>query len=703
VSKSKKNIQEKPSKTAKKTDFLRNLRLHLIIIGVLAVVLYANTLGCDYTWDDAIVITSNDFTKSADFGSIFTKDTFHGFFKQKKNLVAGGRYRPLTLAMFAVEYQITDKPFLGHLMNIFWYALTGIVLYLVLLKLMNPERRNDLKLWFIPLVASLLYVAHPIHTEAVSNIKGRDEIITLFGGLAALYFALRAYHEENNLWMLLSGVVFFLGLLAKENAITFLLVVPFAFYFFTKANFTQITKYTLPLVIAAGAFLAIRFSVLGVDFGATSSDLMNNPFMKVENGLWVDFTLAERLATIMFTLGKYIQLLIVPFTLTHDYYPRQIGIMSFGDWRVILSLLAYVGMSVYALIRLPKRDIVAFGIVFFLTTLSIVSNVVFPIGTNMSERFMFMPSVGFAIVAAALLWRLARFLQKKEITSIADLKGVMAIISVVLILFSVKTIHRNLAWKNNFTLFSTDIKTSNNSAKLLNAMGGELTTRSFLPENKNKKDAMLAEAIGYLKKAVEIHPTYANAYLLLGNAHNYSRQYEPAIQYYKKSEQYKPNYKEAMHNTAITYREAAVSFLEEKKQTEKIPGYLQQALSGFERTQKLYPDYPGLNENIGVVHRTLGRYYGEIRNNPNEALVHLNRALKYMPKDPETLRLVSLCYGISKQTDKMISTLEQLIEQQPNRGILYLNLSTAYAEKGDLQKAEQLRQKAYQLQPNLRQ
>ena len=763
----KKNTQSNPTpkataqKTANKSGFLRNSRLHLAILAALAAVLYANTLGCDYTWDDAIVITDNDFTKSADFGNIFTKDTFHGFFKQKKNLVAGGRYRPLTLAMFAVEYQITESPFLGHLMNIFWYALIGIVLYLVLLKLINPERRDDLKLWFIPLIASLLFVAHPIHTEAVSNIKGRDEIITLLGALAALYFALRAYYEENNLWMLLSGLVFFLGLLAKENAITFLAVVPLAFYFFTKADFLQIAKYTLPLVVAAVVFLMIRFSILGADFGTTSTDLMNNPFMKVENGLWVDFTLAERFATIMFTLGKYLQLLVVPFTLTHDYYPRQVGIMSFADWRVILSLLVYVGMGVYALIRMPKRDVVAFGILFFLITLSIVSNIVFPIGTNMSERFMFMPSVGFALVMAALLWRLADFLNKKEIVliayylnilivivggisilllfltiairkimfiplvgpvltliillwdlvkflrkkeneSIIGLKSITGLLGVILFLFSVKTIHRNLAWKDNFTLFSTDIKTSNNSAKLLNAMGGELTVRALSPENANQKNAMLTEAIGYLKKAVEIHPTYANAYLLLGNAHNYSQQYESAIEYYKKSEQYKSNYKEAMNNMAITYRAAAISFLEEKKEVNKIEPYLKQALSGFERTQNLYPDYPGMSENIGLVHRTLGRYHGEVRQDPNEALIHLERAQKYTPNDTETLRLMSLCYGLSKQTDKMIVTLEQLIQKQPDRGILYLNLATAYAEKGDLQKAEQLRQKAYQLQPNLR-
>jgi len=70
-------------------------------------------------------------------------------------------------------------------------------------------------------------------------------------------------------------------------------------------------------------------------------------------------------------------------------------------------------------------------------------------------------------------------------------------------------------------------------------MGGELSKRAILPEYSNQKNAMLNEAIGYLKKAVEIHPTYANAYLLLGNTHNYTQQYDAAIQYYKKAEQYK--------------------------------------------------------------------------------------------------------------------------------------------------------------------
>ena len=57
---------------------------------------------------------------------------------------------------------------------------------------------------------------------------------------------------------------------------------------------------------------------------------MNNPFLKIEGNQWVPFSGAEKMATIFYTLGYYIKLLLVPHPLTHDYYPRHIDIMNWG-------------------------------------------------------------------------------------------------------------------------------------------------------------------------------------------------------------------------------------------------------------------------------------------------------------------------------------------------------------------------------------
>ncbi len=697
-----KPVSTQPRKA--ENSFWNNKKLHLVTLGALAAVLYLYTLNCDYTWDDSIVIIENEFTKSANLGGIFGNDTFRGFFGEDKKLVAGGRYRPLTLAMFAIEYQISKAPFIGHFFNILWYALTGIVLYLLLLKMLNPtERPEKLEAWFIAFAASLLYVAHPIHTEAVSNIKGRDEIITLLGSIAALYFALRAYHEQKSQWSIVAGILFFLGLLAKENAITFLAIVPLTFYFFTKAKVGDIVKQTLPFIAAAVLFMIIRTAVIGFDMGSGSDpDLMNNPFRKLVGGTWVDFTHGERMATIMFTLGKYLQLLFAPYNLTHDYYPRQIDIMTFANWKVLLSLAAYIGMGVYALMRLKKRDIISFGILFFIITLSIVSNIVFPIGTNMSERFMFMPSVGWAIVVAALLWRLAQYLNKQQIITTDKLKASIAVLGVIALLFSVKTIHRNFAWKDNFTLFSTDIKTSTNSAKLLNAMGGELSNRAIQPEYAAQKNEMLVQAKDYLTRALKIHPTYANAYLIRGNVNNYLRQYDAAVQDYNYAIGYKPGYVEARNNLAITHRDAAAYILEQKGDVTKVPRHLEKSIEGFLNLQKEKPDFPKLEENIGQVYRYMGRYHGEINLDAPRAIGSLLKAKKYLKDDDETLRLLALAYGVEGRHDKTIETLNQLLKKNPGSGLLHLNLSTAHALSGNAQKAAEYRQKAYQLDPNLR-
>ncbi|HHS95296.1 MAG TPA: tetratricopeptide repeat protein, partial [Phaeodactylibacter sp.] len=432
------------------------LKWLLLLFGFL---LYANTLPFDYTQDDAIVIYDNMYTRQGikGFEGLLKYDTFKGFFKVegKDKLVSGGRYRPFTPLMFAIEWQLfktpkkdeqgnilkdengntiyVGSPWIGHLINALLYGLTGLLLYLLLLQVLRPRYGDDFA-YFVAFLSAAIFLAHPIHTEAVANIKGRDEIMTLLGSLAAWYYTWRAYTEKKSLYLLAAALLFFIALLSKENAITFLAVIPLALYFFSKAKIGDIIRHTFPLLAVAILFLIIRASVLGWSIGPPSMELMNNPFLKLVDNHWVPFSGAEKMATILFTLGYYIKLLVFPHPLTHDYYPRHIDIMHFGDWQVILSLLLYIGLGIYALYAWRKKDIIAFGVLYFFITISIISNIVFPVGTNMSERFMFMPSVGFSLMMAVLAWRWA---SKKQF---ASMKIVLAVLAVYLLLLSAKTI-----------------------------------------------------------------------------------------------------------------------------------------------------------------------------------------------------------------------------------------------------------------------
>ena len=643
-----------PKEGASSPSFLSNTKWHKWLIFAFACLLYTNTLTHDYTQDDAIVIYDNMFTTKGFSGipGILKYDTFYGFFKVegKEKLVAGGRYRPLTLVMFAAEHAaFGPNPFIGHLGNILLYGLLGVVLYLLLLKLFQ-SRADVPTAPLIALLATLLFVAHPVHTEVVANIKGRDEIMSLLGSLAALLFSIKAVQENKNWLNILAGIIFFLALMAKENAITFLAIVPLTYWFFTKADLGKIAIQTAPFLIAAALFLLIRGQVLDGNFGGeVSMELMNNPFLKIENGRWIQLGFGEKMATIMFTLGKYIQLLIFPHPLTHDYYPRHIDLMTWGNWQVILSSLIYVGLGVLGLLGLLKKRIWSYGILYFLITLSIVSNIIFPIGTNMSERFLFMPSVGFCVVIAWLLVQLIT--SSKEGKALGTkMNVVMMIGGVILLLFGTKTILRNVVWKDNFTLFTTDVQVSKNSAKLRNSAGGDLSAEAIkegVPEA--KRTAMLQEAVGHLKEAIKIHPTYKNAYLLLGNAHNYLKKYEEAIGYYDRALKLDPNYPDAFNNRAITYRDAGI-------------------------------------------------FYGQQQGNLKKSIQYLSEAIKNLPNDYETAFGLGVAQGMSGNLPKAIELFEKSTQLEPNSAGAWRNLGNAYMNAGETEKGKIALEKAQSLE-----
>lgn len=658
--------QAKPTNPIKTSipypPWVSQVRLHKIALFMLSLLCYVNTTSLDYALDDAIVIHDNMFTTDgvSGIGGILGKDTFFGFFKEegKAQLVAGGRYRPLSLVTFALEWELfadsapdqntpasqLGRPWISHLINALLFAATVLLLYSVI-HLLFKSRFDASAAAIVALVTASIFAAHPIHTEAVANIKGRDEILALMGSLGALYFSLCALQEKKALFHLLAGVVFFLGLLAKENAITFLAVIPLSIYYFNSTNISKIFSSLGPYIVASALFLVIRFSILGVSIGDPPMELMNNPFLKVENNQWVPFSPGEKAATITYTLGKYLQLLVFPHPLSHDYYPRQVDIMSWGDWQVILSLLLYLGMFIYALFGLKRRDPISYAILFFLATLSIASNIVFPIGTNMSERLVFMPSVGFCLFIGILSFRL---LDRKRIA----FSALVPILALILVLLSIKTITRNYAWKNNYQLFTTDIEVAPNSAKLRNATGGELVAQSQKQENQGRRDNMLQEALGHLEEAVRIHPTYKNAWLLKGNAHLYLKQYDDAINAYQKSLNIDPNYKEARNNLGIAYTEA-------------------------------------------------GQYYGEQVNDLPTALNYLQQAFKLRPNDFNTIRLLGVASGMTGNATEAIRLFTKCTVLQPNNASAWFDLGVAYLNAKDEAKANEAFNKAKRIDPDI--
>ncbi len=692
------NVKDKHQETSYRKSFFSSVsNQNYILIGI-SLLLYANTLFFSYTLDDRMLISENKFTKEGVSGlkSVFTNDAFTGFFGIKKNLVEGGRYRPLTHAMFAFEYEIFGlNPFIGHLINIILYTLLILLLFKVLTNIFNDIKMLE-QFKHFAFVITLLYVVHPLHTEVVANIKGRDEIMSLLGALAALWFAIKYVENHKSLNLLYISLSFFIALLSKENALTFIAVIPLSIYFFKKTSFKEQAFILFPLLISAMIFMYLRFNALGfwIQSGGAATELLNNPF------IGVSFT--GKLATIFYTWLIYFKLLLFPHPLTHDYYPFQIAIQSFSSPFVLLSVGICLALAFYAIKGFIKRSISSFGILFFVLTFSISSNLFFNIGTFMNERFLFAPMLGLLILIASLI--------NKYIPKFIHSKGGFVFLFAIVLLFSVKTFSRNFAWQDDFTLFTTDVKTSVNSTKCNVSAGGVLVEKAD-KEAPQKKDALYRKAITYLTRGVEIYPKNFAGWILMGNAYHGLDDFENTYRCFQNAFAINPNKSEAINNMKYVAQQAekknlfqlsANAFQQLLKFDQDNSEYQIQLADVYSKVSKTDSSFIILqslinkNPNNGKALGKLGEIYGRVFNNIPLAKEYLLKAIRFEPNDLSINENLGIVYGLTKDYDKSIGYFNKAISIEPKNSRILMNIANTYYMMGDLKKGDEYKQKIKQ-------
>ncbi len=708
-------------------SFWLNKKIHILLIFAISFGIYTNTINHKYAVDDAIVILRNNFTKKGLKGmpGIWKEDVFTGFFGKAQNLVAGGRYRPLSIATFALEMEIWGTPILNkdgtpvldkdkdiiyngnpkvtHFINILLYAILCVVIYLMLLQMFNPKGEQDnFKAYFIALVGGLLYATHPIHTEAVANIKGRDEIMVLLGAVLAVYWVLKAAVNKGSkeyLYLLAAMLAFVFSIFSKENTVTFLAIIPAALFFFTPTKMNKIVAYTLPfLVIVLVFWFGIRANVLGeaaaVIGSETAVELMNDPFLKLENGFYVPYSAEERLATVFYTWLEYIRLLVYPVTLTNDYYPKHIRtdldlIPTFAMGKVMLSVVLHMALVAFMLKGTFQKKAYAFFILFYFATFSVVSNLLFTIGSNMAERFLFLPSVAFSALCAILLYELVLKIAAKKSSITKALNLPVAILAVFLVLYSVKTYARNFAWYDDYTLFTTDIKNSPHSAKLNNATSGVVQEHSKYTTDIFQRKAELEQALFYAERAIQLHPAYSGAFLLRGNAHTYLAAIHQQLG--------------MQANNAKAKQEAFTKSLES----------FNSAISSYKEVLRWKPKHRDIKQNLPLVLRNKGKLLGQFLRNADASIEALEESLQWNDKDFETLRLLGIAYGMKgKQLEninpnasyqyslKAVKLMKKVLELAPNGIQNMYNLEVAHRALNLPQEADKYRAMWQAIDPN---
>ncbi len=474
------------------------------LLALLALLSFANAFPNSFALDDVPIIVENRLIKSlGHLPTLFTTDYWAG---TAGSGVGGALYRPLVLVSFALNYFMGGlNPFGYHLVNLLLHLAASWVLYAL-------ARQLDLS-WAGALAASALFAVHPLHTEAVTGIVGRAELLMALGVLLAVVWYRRggAPDRLEPGFAVASWGAFALALLSKEQAMMLPALLLLSDFDTARDVRRRTWKEVLPgawrrylgYLLILGAFLVLRAAVLGsfVPQAHGMIHFLDNPLAHVPR--------LPQVVTALKVAGRYLWLFMWPAKLSADYSYTAIPIAT-SPWEpgVLLAGLAWgglLGLGAYAYQRGVRP--LFFGIGCTVLTFLPVSNLLIPIGTIMGERLFYLPSAGLCLIVGAGWDGMAAWAAQAGCLRLVIRVG-LGVFALVLLLLSARTILRNQDWRNTRTLSQSTVQVVPHSAK------AQVNYGAFLLDV-----GRIDEAIDALKRALTIEPDYADAHRNLGRAY----------------------------------------------------------------------------------------------------------------------------------------------------------------------------------------
>ncbi|HVA98665.1 MAG TPA: hypothetical protein VNG53_07190, partial [Bacteroidia bacterium] len=449
----KKKISEKELMTdkRKKIFFTQNVKISIFLF-VLCFLIYGNGIKNDFSLDDEFVTLHNPEVEKGLKGipEIFTT---HYASDESQNY----GYRPIAKATYAIEYQFFGQnPHISHFINILIYAFTCIFLFFLLQKLFKNEH------FILPLLATTLFLVHPLHTEVVDSLKSRDSLFSFLGSIFSLYLFVKYAETTKIKYALFGTFILVIAYLSKPDAMTFLAIIPLTLYFFTDVSYKKIFFVIASIIVG---FLLIHFGIKLALNGTHSA----RTFIFIENPLYIHKgNLFTRIPLGFLTLVYYYKMLFFPVYLSCYYGYNTVPILHPDNIIVIFSAIVTLTVAGFSVYKIKTKKIIFFGILYFFITASMFLNVVVPAVGIIAERFMYIPSLGFSIVIAVLILELFKIPYKNVVQKInfKEYKFFIALVFILLSLCSCRVITRNPNWRNHYTIYAHDIKNVPESAKL---------------------------------------------------------------------------------------------------------------------------------------------------------------------------------------------------------------------------------------------
>jgi len=657
-----------------------------ILIFTVGFLLYANTIHHGYVLDDTGAIEQNLNVQKglAGIPEIMKMDLWQ--FSDVKL----GYYRPLSLITFAIEWEYFGKaPHVSHFNNVWLFALSGVFLFLTLGLIFNKYNK------WLALIVTLLFVAHPIHTEVVANIKSRDEILSFLNLMIVLFCTVKQI--QTGKWLLIVPVFIFayLGMLSKETALTGLLLVPFLYFLLSGKTIVQSILISLPILIAVVLFFTQKKMALGTLEASIPIDIINYPYVPPHVGPSIKFSMA------FYFLSYGIQLMTFPINLRYDYSYNQVPAVGFGNLYAFIGLILAISLVYFAIKYFFKRDIKSVPLSIFLV--SILPGLGFTVfrGGIFAERFLFTALLGFVLFVFILANDFIKSKNWGELNLGFSKNHLVfsGIFALILGLYSFKTIDRNKVWADNYILFSTDLKTGQNSAQNQRHFAEQSLVKAMETKDSVAKEKYLKQSLKAFDISLKMHPKFAESYLKVAVIYQlFLNKPDSAIINYKKAIDCEPTAKlrsEAYFNLGTVYQNnkgnlkyaswcynQALAYAPDYKPAEDAHNNLKKI--GID--SQLEPLADPVDENsprndadyffrLGYTQASNGEY--------KKAIGTFEKVLSMNPSHLDVLLNIANCHGMLGEYAKSIEYNNTIIRLYPNEKRAWRNNAINYEKIGD--------------------
>ncbi len=401
------------------TISLHKNRDTIILLGVLIVTFLVYLPSLKYGFysnlDDGRLILNNPVVTN-----------FAGNFKAVFSEFVYGLYHPATTISFIFDYSIFgNNPFAFRIHNLLLHLINTLLVFLFVKKLSNKS--------LLALITASVFALHPLHIESVIWISERKDVLFTFWFLLAGIAYINFSEKHKSKWLLATYLFFILSLLSKATAVVFPVVMVLIDYYYHK-------KVSVKNILSKWLFF-----LLSICFGLINIKAQNS--IDFIQPIAYKYNLLQLVTIPVYSLTYYITHFFAPVGLAAKHlYPKvvdgSIGIEFYLGW-VWLLLLA---LMVY---KSRKNRLFVFGILFYLVAIVLTLKII-PTGNDIvSERYSYIPYIGLCIAFGSLL---IQFFDKKAKAGLSVLIGVTVLLSLL-------SFNQTKYWKSEVTIWSKVIKT----------------------------------------------------------------------------------------------------------------------------------------------------------------------------------------------------------------------------------------------------